>query len=104
MSNDLPRRQKINIELAEKANNTHLKNILSKLLPRRDRNKEKIMFECECSDPQCNKKVPLTIEEYEHYHKNAKQFILAKGHTAREIEKPVFKKKSYTVVKKYSLS
>lgn len=104
MDSDLSRRQKINTEIAEKAKNTKVKNILNKLLSKSDRTKEPIQFNCECSNPECIKKVTLTLSEYEKYNKKEKQFIIAKGHLTNEIEKPILKEKDFTIVKKFSLN
>lgn len=103
MNENLSRRQKINIELAEKTKNTHTKNILNKLLPSKLKHAEIIKFNCECSDPKCNKKVDLTLKQYEIYSKKRKQFVLAKGHITKEIEKPLVMSKGYTVVEKFSI-
>ena len=46
-------------------------------------------FFCECADPQCTARITLTAADYEWVRAKPTRFVLARGHTAPEIEQVV---------------
>jgi hypothetical protein len=61
---------------------------------------ETYTFLCECSDPGCVERIPLTRQEYERIRANARRFVLAAGHAIGEIERVVDRSGDHVVVKK----
>lgn len=57
-------------------------------------------FLCECSDPNCTKRVVLTRAQYEEVRSDATRFVVAKGHAMPEIESVVERAKDHVVVEK----
>ena len=57
-------------------------------------------FKCECSDENCDVRIPLKLEEYQSIHSNRDTFIVIPGHQADPIETILIKTKHYNVVKK----
>lgn len=58
-------------------------------------------FYCECSDENCQQRVPMRPSEYESIHKDRGRFIMISGHETKSIEKSVKKQDAYTVVEKF---
>ena len=59
-----------------------------------------IHFKCECSDENCDIRIPLDLEEYQTIHNNRDTFIVVPGHQVDPIEKILIEEKRYHVVKK----
>ena len=59
-----------------------------------------IHFKCECSDENCDTRIPLTLAEFQAIHLNRDTFIVMPGHQVEPIETVIQKEKGYTVVKK----
>jgi len=59
-----------------------------------------IYFKCECSDENCEVRIPIKLSEYEHFHKNRDTFIIKHRHQIELIEKVIHKAPAYSVVKK----
>jgi len=59
-----------------------------------------IHFRCECSDENCDIRIPLELEEYQAIHINRSTFIVMPGHQVDPIETVLIKKQKYSVVKK----
>jgi hypothetical protein len=60
----------------------------------------KTEFVCECSDPSCAERVPVTLAEYERVRKKPTTFLLAPGHSEPEIEEVVSVRGRFHVVEK----
>lgn len=58
-------------------------------------------FYCECSRPDCVKRIKLSPRQYEQVHANKRLFITRLGHEFPEIEKVVSKKEDFQVVEKH---
>jgi hypothetical protein len=58
-------------------------------------------FFCECSNIDCDLRVPLTFGAYEHVRSDPRQFIVASGHSLPDIEDVVFRTNAYEVVVKH---
>ena len=57
---------------------------------------------CECSDPLCVERLgPLTIAEYEGVRGDPRQFIIAAGHQAADVERVIDRKPTYWTVEKH---
>lgn len=59
-----------------------------------------IHFKCECSDEDCDIRVPLKLEEYQTIHTNRDTFVIMPGHQVDPIETVLIKNEKYSVVKK----
>ena len=57
-------------------------------------------FICECSNADCNLRVPLTIAQYEEARSDSAQFVIAPGHELPEIEHVVLRARDYQIVRK----
>jgi hypothetical protein len=57
-------------------------------------------FICECSNADCNLRLPLTIAQYEEARRDPAQFVVATGHELPEIEQVVLRARDYQVVRK----
>jgi len=93
----------INAELAARSFNTKAKDMLKKYTPKEPQKDLVIAFHCECSDENCQARVPLTLEQYERLHKSKAQFVLAKGHIEPKVEKVKARTPNFTVVEKNAL-
>jgi len=61
-------------------------------------------FLCECSDPGCTERIELTREQYEWVRANPTRFVLARGHTAPQIEHVVEREDEHVVVEKRGIA
>lgn len=59
-----------------------------------------LTFKCECSDENCDERIPLKLSQYETIHKNRSTFIVQPDHQVDPIEKVTVEKKNYNVVVK----
>lgn len=60
-----------------------------------------LAFYCECSDEKCDKRVELSLDDYNTIHQNNKAFVIVPGHEVVEYEHVIYKKKEFYVVEKY---
>ena len=61
-------------------------------------------FLCECSDPGCTERLELTREQYEWVRANPARFVLARGHTAPQIEQVIERQDEHVVVEKRGIA
>jgi len=59
-----------------------------------------LMFKCECSDENCEVRIPLHLSKYKKIHTNRDTFIVKTDHQVDPIENVLAKEKDYNVVKK----
>jgi hypothetical protein len=59
-------------------------------------------FMCECSDENCEVRIPLLLIEYQHIHTDRDTFIVIPDHQVDPIETVIKKTKHYNVVKKHN--
>lgn len=59
-----------------------------------------LMFKCECSDENCEVRIPLRISRYREIHTDRDTFIIKTDHEVDSIEEVVMVEKDYTIVKK----
>jgi hypothetical protein len=59
-----------------------------------------INFKCECSDENCEVRVPMKLYDYQTVHENRDTFIVKPNHQVDPIEKVIKKEKLYHVVQK----
>lgn len=59
-----------------------------------------LSFRCECSDENCNTRVPVKLSVYKKIHENRDAFIIKLKHQVNEIEKVIITEDSYGVVEK----
>ncbi len=57
-------------------------------------------FKCECSDENCDSRIPVKLSVYQKVHKNRDSFIIKLKHQVEAIEKVIITEKDYCVVKK----
>ena len=57
-------------------------------------------FLCECSNADCNVRVPLTLPAYDVVRADRTQFVVAPGHDLPEIEDVVVRAIDYQIVRK----
>lgn len=57
-------------------------------------------FVCECSDEDCDVRIPIKLSVYQKIHKNRDAFIIKPNHQVKEIEKVIRTEKDYSVVEK----
>ena len=55
---------------------------------------------CECGDATCDRRISMTLEEYEQLRADPRQFAVYPGHAASEVETIVESRKGYDVVSK----
>lgn len=59
-----------------------------------------LQFICECSDENCNERIPIRLSKYRDIHENRDTFIVKPGHEVNPIEEVISKEVEYSVVKK----
>lgn len=59
-----------------------------------------LQFNCECSDENCNARIPIKLSVYQTIHKNRNAFIIKLNHQVESIEKIILKEETYSVVEK----
>ena len=57
-------------------------------------------FKCECSDEDCDKRIPIKLSVYKKIHENRDAFIIKLKHQVKEIEKVILTEDNYSVVEK----
>jgi hypothetical protein len=57
-------------------------------------------FKCECSDEDCNARVPIRLSAYNKIHENRDAFIIKLKHQVNAIEKVIVTEDNYSVVEK----
>jgi hypothetical protein len=57
-------------------------------------------FICECSDEDCEARIPMKLSDYQKIHLNRGSFIIKPEHQVKAIEKVVLNKTNYNVVEK----
>jgi thermostable 8-oxoguanine DNA glycosylase len=57
-------------------------------------------FKCECSDENCDIRIPMTLDTYRDIHINRNHFIVKANHQIDAIEKVIVEREDYYVVKK----
>lgn len=57
-------------------------------------------FKCECSDEDCDARIPIKLSAYNKIHENRDAFIIKLKHQVEEIEKVILSEENYSVVEK----
>ncbi len=57
-------------------------------------------FKCECSDENCDERIPIKLSVYQTIHENRNAFIIKHNHQVKEIEKVILTEADYNVVEK----
>lgn len=57
-------------------------------------------FKCECSDEDCDKRIPIKLSVYNKIHENRDAFIIKLKHQVNSIEKVILTEDLYSVVEK----
>ncbi len=61
-------------------------------------------FKCECSDENCQTRVPFKLSTYREVHKDRSAFLIRPGHEVQPIEKVVEEHAAYSVVRKNNVT
>ena len=65
------------------------------------RNDDMILhFKCECSDEDCDARIPIKLSVYRTIHENRNAFIIKLKHQVNAIEKVILSEENYSVVEK----
>lgn len=59
-----------------------------------------LSFKCECSDENCDKRIPMKLSAYKKIHENRDAFVIKLKHQVEEIEKVILSEDNYSVVEK----
>lgn len=59
-----------------------------------------LRFRCECSDENCNARIPLELNKYQEIHEDRDAFIVKADHQVDPIEKVAQREEAYNVVRK----
>ncbi len=59
-----------------------------------------LSFQCECSDENCEARIPLTLKDYQEIHEDRDTFIVKQDHEIDSIEKVILTRQEYIVVRK----
>lgn len=59
-----------------------------------------LRFKCECSDENCDARIPLELSKYQSIHEDRNAFIVKIDHQVDPIEKVIQQEKEYNVVRK----
>jgi hypothetical protein len=59
-----------------------------------------LRFKCECSDENCDARIPIQLSVYQKIHENRDAFIVKLKHQVNEIEKIIISEDNYSVVEK----
>lgn len=57
-------------------------------------------FMCECSDEDCDARIPIKLSVYQKIHENRDAFIIKLKHQVKAIEKVILTEENYSVVEK----
>ena len=60
----------------------------------------RLHFKCECSDENCDARIPIKLSTYQTIHENRKAFIIKQKHQVDAIEKVILSEKTFSVVEK----
>ncbi|MDB5166428.1 MAG: hypothetical protein JWM37_500 [Candidatus Saccharibacteria bacterium] len=59
-----------------------------------------LQFKCECSDENCEARIPIKLSIYQKIHQNRDAFIVMLKHQVNKIEKVILTEDEYSVVEK----
>lgn len=62
---------------------------------------QKLSFMCECADPECRERVPLTMPEYERVRADPMHFAIVPGHELPDAENVIERHDDYAVIEKH---
>ena len=55
---------------------------------------------CECGRPTCERRIAISVSEYEDARRDARRFVIAKDHVIPDVERVVAETERYAVVEK----
>lgn len=58
-------------------------------------------FLCECGDPACAQRVPVTLAKYEALRSSPVRFVVVPGHETPDVERVIETTGAYTVIEKF---
>jgi uncharacterized protein (UPF0216 family) len=63
-----------------------------------------LLFKCECSDENCQIRVPLKLSKYREIHLDRSAFLIRPGHEVKPIEKVIEVHDTYSIVRKNNVT
>lgn len=63
-----------------------------------------LQFLCECSDENCDTRIPILLNSYQNLHADRSAFIIAPGHQVEAVEEVIGESRLFSVVKKYNVT
>jgi hypothetical protein len=57
-------------------------------------------FACECSDPRCEERIRMPLDEYAHVRAETTRFVIKNGHEMTTLERVVHRTDDYAIVEK----
>lgn len=61
-------------------------------------------FKCECSDENCEARIPMKLSIYKQIHLDRSAFIIKPNHEVKPIEKVIEKAAAYSIVRKNNVT
>jgi hypothetical protein len=58
-------------------------------------------FVCECADPDCQHRLAVPLDDYEHVREDGTRFLVAQGHELPHHERVVKSRRGYAIVEKF---
>ena len=62
----------------------------------------RLEFKCECSDEDCEARIPIKLSIYRKIHEDRDSFIVKLKHQVKAIEEVILTESNYSVVKKHN--
>ena len=69
-----------------------------------ERGRELVDVICECANPGCVDRIPMTAHDYESTHSDPAWFVVRPGHEIPEVERIVEREEAYYTVEKSGLA
>lgn len=64
----------------------------------------KLEFKCECSDENCDVRIPMKLSDYRKMHLDRSVFLIKPNHEVKPIEKVIEANDAYSVVRKNNVT
>lgn len=63
-----------------------------------------LKFKCECSDENCDVRIPMRLSQYKKIHEDRSTFVIRPNHEVKPIEKVIEVGDTYSVVRKNNVT
>jgi hypothetical protein len=58
-------------------------------------------FVCECANPDCQHRLAVPLDDYEHVREDGTRFLVAQGHELPQYERVLKRRRGYAIVEKF---